>query len=64
MVFLIHFAKVIKNNTLLSILKSSVFFLNNGKKAKHLSLAPIAVKILVYRGSAHKIEANSGTNAC
>ncbi|PJJ07076.1 hypothetical protein CLU83_0217 [Flavobacterium sp. 1] len=36
-------------------------FLNISKKAKYLLLAPIAVKILVSRGSAHKIETESGT---
>jgi hypothetical protein len=38
-------------------------FFNLGEKAKYLSLAPIEVEILVCRGSAQKIEANSGTNA-
>jgi hypothetical protein len=36
-------------------------FFNIGKKAKYLSLAPIAVKILVSRGSAHKIATDGGT---
>jgi hypothetical protein len=35
--------------------------LNNGKKAKCCLLAPIEAEILVGRGSAHKIKANSGT---
>jgi hypothetical protein len=33
------------------------------KKAKYLTLAPIAVEILVSRGSARKIAMDSGTNA-
>ena len=37
--------------------------MDNGKKAKSLSLAPIAVKILINRGSAYKIVTESGTNA-
>jgi hypothetical protein len=32
------------------------------KNAKYLPLAPIEAKILVSRGSAHKIEMDSGTN--
>jgi hypothetical protein len=36
-------------------------FLDNGKKAKYLSLAPIAVEILISRGSAYKIVTKSGT---
>jgi hypothetical protein len=36
-------------------------FLNNGKKAESLLLAPIEAEILVSRGSAHKIKADSGT---
>jgi len=31
------------------------------KNAKFISLAPVEVKILVCRGSAHKIEAKNGT---
>jgi hypothetical protein len=31
------------------------------KKVKYLPLAPIEVEILVCRGSAHKIETDSGT---
>jgi hypothetical protein len=37
------------------------FFLNNGKEAKCLPLAPIAMKILISRGSAYKIVMESGT---
>jgi hypothetical protein len=33
-------------------------FLNNGKKAKSLLLAPIEAEILVSRGAAHKIKAD------
>jgi hypothetical protein len=35
--------------------------LNDGKKAKSFLLAPIAVKILMTRGSGHKIVTESGT---
>jgi len=35
--------------------------LDNGKKAKSPPLAPIKTKILISRGSAYKIEVNSGT---
>jgi hypothetical protein len=35
--------------------------LDDDKKAKSLPLAPIAVEILLYRGSAQKIETESGT---
>jgi hypothetical protein len=35
--------------------------MDNGKKAKCFSLAPIEVKILVCRGSARKIATKSGT---
>ena len=37
------------------------FSWNDGKKVKYLPLAPIEAKILISRGSAHKIEADSGT---
>jgi hypothetical protein len=37
--------------------------LDDEKKAKYLFLAPIAVEILMSRGSAHKIAADSETNA-
>ena len=37
-------------------------FLDDDKEAKSLSLAPIEVKILVCRGSAHKILTDSGIN--
>jgi hypothetical protein len=37
------------------------FFLYNCKKAKSSHLAPIIVKILMARGSGHKIETESGT---
>jgi hypothetical protein len=40
----------------LAVVKSC-FFLNNIKKAKCCLLAPIAVKILMSRGSGHKIAA-------
>jgi hypothetical protein len=36
-------------------------FSDNGKKAKYLPLAPIKAKILISRGSAYKIVAESGT---
>jgi hypothetical protein len=36
-------------------------FLDNCKKEKYLPLAPIEVEILVCRGSAQKIETDSGT---
>jgi hypothetical protein len=39
----------------------SFSFFDDGKKAKSLPLAPIAVEILMCRGSAHKIETESGT---
>jgi len=35
--------------------------MNESKKSKSFSLAPIEAKILVNRGSVHKIEADSGT---
>ncbi|PZX93462.1 hypothetical protein DOS84_11420 [Flavobacterium aquariorum] len=38
-------------------------FLNDGKKAKYLLLAPIVVEILVCRCSAYKIVTDGGTNA-
>jgi len=41
-----------------------IIFFENDKKAKYQPLAPIEVEILVGRGSAHKIAAKSGTNAC
>ena len=37
-------------------------FLDHYKEVKSLPLAPIAVEILVCRGSAHKIATDSGTN--
>jgi hypothetical protein len=37
------------------------FLKNNDKKAKSFSLAPIEVEILISRGSAYKIVAESGT---
>jgi hypothetical protein len=37
------------------------FFLNAHKKAKYFPLAPIAVEILMTRGSGHKITTESGT---
>jgi hypothetical protein len=36
-------------------------FLDDYKNAKSLPLAPITVEILISRGSAYKIETNSGT---
>jgi hypothetical protein len=36
-------------------------FLDNGKKVKSLPLSPIAVEILISRGSAYKIVTESGT---
>jgi hypothetical protein len=38
-----------------------VFFLDENKKSKYLPLAPIEVEILISRGSAYKIVAESGT---
>ncbi|PJJ06951.1 hypothetical protein CLU83_0072 [Flavobacterium sp. 1] len=46
---------------LLAVVKPWIVFLNDGKKAKYLLLAPIAVKILVNRGSVHKIVTESGS---
>ena len=43
------------------LLRIEICFFNESKKAKCLSLAPIEVKILVSRVSAHKIVADSGT---
>jgi len=37
------------------------FFINVGKKAKSISLAPVEVKTLLCRGSAQKVVAENGT---
>ena len=50
----------ISNLNLSSII--SIFFLNDSKNTKYQPLAPIAVKILLCRGSAQKIEMESGNN--
>jgi len=39
----------------------TLLLLDHGKKEKSLFLAPIAVEILISRGSAYKIETKSGT---
>jgi hypothetical protein len=46
----------------LELFDSIFFFQMTAKKEKYLLLAPIAVKILISRGSAYKIETESGTN--
>jgi len=46
----------------LNLILNCLLFLNHCKKADCCLLAPIAVEILVCRGSAHKITTKSGTN--